>query len=196
MAFIGLLHPVAAKVATETRGQALTYEDGAVIGKAIQANVNLDRSDNPLYGDDEICENDNGLRGGTIELGLDDLLPAQQVALLGHTAVTTGTGNNQTTEYDATEKPAPYVGFGYVRVRRKGGVVGYEARWYHKVQFGLTSETAQTKGQSIEWQTPTVTGRIMGVHNDASGEAKYYRYASFATEAAALAWLDAKAGIE
>ena len=76
MAFVGMLHPVAATIATEAEGAAITYNAGMVIGKAIQGNVTWNRPDNPLYADDATAEDDNGLTGGSIELGVDDLTDA------------------------------------------------------------------------------------------------------------------------
>lgn len=195
MAFVGLQHVVAAPITTETEGQALVYGAGMVIGKAIQANLTLNRNDNPLYADDAEAENDNSITGGSIELGVDDLLDAARVMVLGDEAITSGSGAAETTEYETTSESAPYVGFGYLRVRRKNGVTSYQALWYHKVQFGETTENAQTKGQNIEWQTPTITGRLMGVQNDATLKQRFRRRATFDTLAEAVAWLDAKAGI-
>lgn len=195
MAFIGMRHVVAAKVATEVEGQALTYSAGMVVGKAIQGNLTWNRADNPLYADDAIAENDNGATGGSIEIGTDDLLDEVRAYLLGDEDITSGTSPNITHEYESTDEPAPYVGFGYIRVRLKGGVTTYQAVWYHKAQFAENTENAQTKGETIEWQTPTVTGRIMGVHNDSSGKTRFRRRASFSTLSAALTWLDTKAGI-
>ena len=165
------------------------------MGKAIQGNLTWNRNDNPLYADDAIAENDNGATGGRIELGTDDLLDAVRAYLLGDEVVTVGSGTSETTEYETTDEPAPYVGFGYVRVRIKNGVTSYQAVWYHKAQFGETTENAQTKGENIEWQTPTITGRIMGVQNDASLAINFRRRANFDTEAAAKTWLNTKAGI-
>lgn len=195
MAFIGMRHVVAATIATETPGAALTYDAGMVVGKAIQGNLTWDRNDNPLYADDAIAENDNGATGGSIELVTDDLLDVVRAYLLGDEAISVGTGTSATTEYESTDEPAPYVGFGYMRVRVKNGVTSYQAVWYHKAQFGETNENAQTKGQTIEWQTPTLTGRIMGVNDNANGKIRFRRRATFDTAAAAMAWLDAKAGI-
>lgn len=192
MAFIGMRHVVAAPITTETAGSALVYGTGMVIGKAIQGNVTWDKNDNPLYADDAIAETDNGITGGSIELGLDDLLDDARVLLLGDTAVTV---SSSVTEYEQTDDSAPNVGVGYMRVRRKNGSTTYQAVWIHKAQFAEESENAQTKGENIEWQTPTVNGKIMGVVNDSSGKTKYRRRANFTTEADAAAWLDAKANI-
>lgn len=195
MAFIGMRHVVAAKIATETPGAALTYSAGMVVGKAIQGNLTWNRNDNPLDADDAIAENDNGATGGSIDLVTDDLLDAVRAYLLGDEEITVGTSPNTTTEYESTDEPAPYVGFGYMRVRMKNGVTSYQAVWYHKAQFGETNENAQTKGQTIEWQTPTLTGRIMGVNDNAAGKIRFRRRANFDTAAAAIDWLDDKAGI-
>ena len=195
MAFIGMRHVVAATIATETPGAALTYDAGMVVGKAIQGNLTWNRNDNPLYADDADAENDNGATGGSIELVTDDLLDAVRAYLLGDEAISVGTGTSATTEYESTDEPAPYVGFGYMRVRVKNGVTSYQAVWYHKAQFGETNENAQTKGQTIEWQTPTLTGRIMGVNDNAAGKIRFRRRATFDNAADATAWLDAKAGI-
>lgn len=191
MAFIGLRYPVASAITAETAGAMPTYGTGFVVGHAITANLTINRKDNPLYGDDVICEDDNSITSMSIELGTDDLEEAVQVKLLGIKAVA-ATG---TTEYHETDDSAPTVGFGYIRVRRLDGNTTYQAVWIHKVMFGITGEDAKTKGESIEWQTPTITGRIMGVSLNSPAAISFRKKAEFATEAAAKAWLDALAGI-
>lgn len=191
MAAIGMRHIVAAKVNTEVEGSALTYSAGKDVGAAISCNVTFDRDDNPLYADDVITENDYGVRNASFEIEIDHLSDEVTAYLLNDTTDTTGTP----TEYDVTDKAAPYVGFGFMRVLKKGSDTTYQALWFHKAQFGLNSMNSQTKGENIEWQTATLSGRIFGVHNDSSGDAKYYRRASFSTAASAAAWLDTKASI-
>lgn len=194
MALIGMRYVVAAKVATETAGSAVTYDEGRVIGKAISADLTWNRNDNPLYADDTIAEDDNSITSGELEINLDDLDDTARVLLLGDVEKT-GTGSGSPKEYETSEKAAPYVGVGYIRVRRKNGETSYQACWFHKVQFGETSENAQTKGENIEWQTPTITGRVMGVQNESDLAVNFRRRATFATEAAAQEWLNTKAGI-
>ena len=190
MAFIGLRYPVVATLNTHTDGSAPTYNTGMVIGHAIQANLTITRNDNPLYADDRIVEDDNGVTGMSIELGLDDLADTVQAYMLG---VKAGTG--QDPAYSDTDEGAPTVGFGYIRVRRKNGVTSYQATWYYKATFGQTDETAQTKGESIEWQTPTITGRVQGTAVDASGALTYRIRKEFATEEEAKTYLDGLANL-
>lgn len=193
MAYIGMQHVVGAKITTETDGSAIVYGTGMVLGKAISGNITWNRSDNPLYADDAIAENDNGITGGKLELGMDDLTDEAMAYALGESK-TTGTGGTPDV-YETTDAAAPYMGVGYVRVRRKSGVTTYQANWIHKAQFGLQNEESQTKGETIEWQTPTLNGTLFGVKNDATLATKYRERTTFETLAAAVAWLDAKANI-
>lgn len=197
MAMVGLRYVVAAAITTETPGSAIVYDTthGKIIGKAIAANITWTRNDNPLYADDTIAENDNGITSGTIELNLDDLSDEVRAYILGDTTTTTGTGTAAVTSYHTNESASPYVGVGYVRVRRKSGVTKYQANWIHKVQFSEENENAQTKGETIEWQTPTINGRIMGVQNTAALTINFKERAEFETFAAAKTWLNTKAGV-
>ena len=194
MAFVGMRYVVASPVATEVAGSDLTYGTGFVVGKAISANVTKNRNTNPLYADDAIAEDDNGITGMSVEINVDDLTEAVRADLLGLSVTTSGTPA-AVDYYEETDAAAPYVGFGYMRVRRKSGTTTYQGVWYHKVQFGDTSESAQTRGENIEWQTPTLTGTVFGVSNESSGKKHFRRIKEFSTEALAKTWLDGLAGI-
>ena len=193
MAYIGMRYPVASVISAETPNVEPTYGTGFVVGKAISANLTITRNDNPLYGDDAICEQDNGITAMQLEFGTDDLEESVQENLLG-TVKVTGTSPAPNVYYD-TDNAAPYVGFGYIRVRRLRGETSYQAIWIHKIQFGIESESGQTKGETIEWQTPTFTGRAMGVNLTAAGGISFRKRATFTTEAAAKTWLNTQAGI-
>ena len=196
MAFIGLRYPVAATFAQTADGATPTYSGGTVIGRAIQANLTKTANNNPLYADDIIDEDDNSLTAMSIQLGMNDLTDAERVLLLGDIAVmSSGETPTATGEYDEADGGSSPVGFGYIRVRRKGGLTKYQAVWYWKALFTEDSEESQTKGESIEWKTPTITGRVHGCYIDASGKAKFRRRQTFDTEAAAKSWLNTKAGI-
>lgn len=195
MAKIGLMNPVYAVVKNEPENAAITYEKGKIFGKAISASVTFTSNDNPLYGDDTVIENDNSLTGAEITLGVDDILEEDQKELLGLATTGSASGSADTLEYQDANSGAPYVGVGYIQVRRKAGVVSYIGNWWHKVQFNRPDEETNTKGENIEWQTDTITGTAMGARIDTSGLAYFRAKKSFTTYAAALAWLKDKAGI-
>lgn len=195
MAFIGMRHVVVAEFDAHTAGAEPTYKStGMDAGKAITGNLTIDRANNPLYADDAIAEDDNGITGMSLELGLDDILESVQEYIGLIKKVTTGTGTTVDTYYDTTA-PSKDVGVGYIRVRRKNGVTSYQAIWIYKLKFSKDSENSQTKGESIEWQTPTITGRCVGLAVDSSGDLAFRKYQMFTTEAAAAAYLDGLAGI-
>ena len=57
------------------------------------------------------------------------------------------------------------------------------------------SESAQTKGQSIEWQTPTITGHAIALAVDGDGDKKFREIRNFTSASDCSSWLDTKAGI-
>lgn len=192
MAFVGLLYAVAAPIQTEADGQAITYGKGQVIGGMMTAEISYTRNSNPLYADDRVVEEDNSITGGTIKMGVDDVNDDARVMMLGD--VKEGDAGEEV--YHETGESAPYVGTGYIRVRRKDNKTNYIAYWVHKAIFGIGTESAKTKGQSIEWQTPTLEGSIMGVKNNTALQTRFRERRTFTKESEARAWLNKKAGIE
>lgn len=187
MAYIGLRHVVAAPIETETAGMMPTYGTGVLVGRAMQANVTFDRADVTLEADDTTVESDNSIVGGNVQLGVDDILDEARVVLLGDKAVEDDEG-----AYDEIGKAAPYVGLGYVRQRVYNGKTSYRAMLIFKAQFGSADENAQTKGRQTNFQTPTVSGAMMGVELE-DGEKHFRRRSKFFEKAEeAIAWVNSK----
>lgn len=193
MSYIGMLNPVAAPISEETAGSAITYGTGMVIGPAVAANLNLDVADNPDYGDDIIIDNDNGVNGYSGTLETNNITAAGRAALLGWTAVQDSSTPPATTHYEVSDAAAPYVGWGFIRVKMFKGVKSWEAFWFHKAQFSPAAINANTKQRSIEWNHPSLNVTGMGAYLDASGKAKYFDWMEFTTLAAAKTWLYGRA---
>lgn len=192
MAKIGMKHPVYAPITSDTPGSALVYGAGAVVCHAISADVTINRRDNPLHGDDMKIENDKGVTDYTIRFTGDDASNNVRVGMLGEKAVSE---NTTVKHYEINDTNPPYVGFGYYRVLMVDNVKIYEGFWYHKVQFALDDENASTKTDNIDWGTYPMTGTGFGVELDDTGTIHMYDRMQFATEAAAKAWVDDRAGI-
>lgn len=199
MAKIGLKYPVAAPITAEPENSLPTYGEGFVIGKAISANKDITSNDNPLYGDDAVAENDTSFSEGTLTLGVTDFGTSVsdsleiQAKLLGHTIVTEGESpNQQKIIRKKAGDNAPYLGVGFYKTKKINNILMYECTWLYKVQFQLPSESTNTKGQSIEWQTPEIAGRIMEL---ASNEGIYEDTVLFDSESACRTWLNEKANI-
>ena len=195
MAFIGLRYPVVATVTSHTAGAEPVYGTGKVIGHAIQANLTITRNDNPLYADDRIVEDDNGITGMEIEVGVDDLTDEVEADMGLVQKVESGTGTAAVTTYYDTDAPAKDLGLGYMRVRRKAGVTTFQGIWIYKAKFSKNSESAQTKGESIEWNTPTINGRCVGLNINGNNDLSFRKIRVFDTESDANTWLDGLANV-
>ena len=196
MAKIGLKHLVGAEIDAQEIGVAPTYKPGFKIGKMLSAELSIEVADNPLYADDGVAETDKSFTSGTITVGIDDFgdTPEEgqviQQKLLGQKIVEVD-GVNVIRSSGQSE--APNVGIGYVMVKKLRGKFYYVATWLYKVQFGAPSESSQTKGETIEWQTPELEGKIMvveGFDNDT-----YRDTATFNTLSDAIAWVDGMANM-
>lgn len=188
---VGMVYPVCAPVATYTPGTGITYSSGSVVSEARSASISWDRSDGEFYGDDILLDTDNSVTGYTIEFEPAGLSDAIRAKLLGETAASS--------EYSITDAAAPYVGFGYIRVMRENGTGGvtttYEAWWYYKVQFNVNSEETRTKERTLEWRTPTLSGRGSGVQLSSAVTQTFAVHESFSAMSAAKSWLNSKASI-
>lgn len=190
MAYIGMRNPVAAPISAHTDGSAITYGTGMVLGPAVAANLTMDVADNPDYGDDVIIDNDNGINGYSGTLETNDITAEGRAMVLGWTPIGT-----TITHYEVSDDAAPYVGWGFIRVKMFKGTRAYEAFWFHKAQFSPNAINASTKQRQIEWNHPQLSVRGMGAYIDASGKAKYFDWMTFATEAEAKTWLNTRANI-
>jgi phi13 family phage major tail protein len=189
MAKIGLKYPVVA-LATEA-GSAISYASGTSLGKAIMANINITTNNVKLYADDALAESDRSFSSGAITVGADDLTDAVRTLLFGYTEgaeVDAVLGSNELSAGTATE-PA-LIGLGFYSKRVKSGVVSYRAIWLKKVKFAEPSEEYATKGESVEFKTPSLEGDIM-----MAADGKWKEEGTFSTESGAIAWLNGKSGI-
>ncbi len=189
MAYIGLKHPVFSPISSEPAGSVPVYGTGLVVGYALEANISIKHSDAKLYADDDVRESDNSFLSGTVTLGIDDLSKEAIIAMLGSQEKTV---DAKSVVRDAGLYVSPLGGFGYYRVRKKANVRYIRAFWYYKTQWAMPAESAKTKGESVEWQTPSIDGEIFTVDDTDYTWRDFY---DATTEADAVAWLNEKANI-
>lgn len=196
MATIGLSKPYYA-IYSETGG-VVSYSDGAVMGKATEANITIETTeDNNLYGDNALAETDRRFANGTLTLSTTDLSQTVSAAILGlkEEAVTGIEGVTDTSVkemiYDDTQV-TPYLGVGFIIKKKVNGVDKWRGVVLPKVMFSVPEDAATTQGESIEWQTPELTGAIM---RDDSATHVWKKEATFTTEAQAEAYIKARLGI-
>ena len=183
---VGMMYPVFAPLTAHTDGSMPTYGAGVVIQEARNATVSKTYNENPLYGDDRIVDDDNGMTALNISFEPTGLSDSDRVLLFGE-AVKQVSGVTAQIEMD---NETPYGGFGYVRKMRDNGTYSYEAWIILKVKFTEESQTTATKEQNISWNVPTLNGRAAALDIDGSGKLSWRIHSSFGTAAAAKAWLN------
>lgn len=188
---VGMMYPVWAPLMAHTDGSMPTYGTGKVIQEARNATVNREYANNPLYGDDHIVDDDNGLTGLTMSFESTGLTDEDRVAMLGEEA----NANTTTGGQWVSDNETPWGGYGYIRKMRLNGVRSFEAWWTLKIKFQEESMATQTREGQITWGTPTLNGRADGLIIDNSDKLRYQLHKTFETIAAAKAWLNGLANI-
>lgn len=188
---VGMMYPVWSPLTAHTDGSMPTYGTGKVIQEARNATVNREYANNPLYGDDHIVDDDNGLTGLTMSFESTGLTDEDRVAMLGEEA----NANTTTGGQWVSDNETPWGGYGYIRKMRLNGVRSFEAWWTLKIKFQEESMATQTREGQITWGTPTLNGRADGLIIDNSDKLRYQLHKTFETISAAKAWLNGLANI-
>lgn len=189
MAKIGIKGLVYAQYSSGGDGSTIVYTGGQVLADyMIRADLTETRDDVKFYADDHQIDAENEMTGVSLSLELSNMTDALEKALLGYTD---GTGG----ELNATSKDSPFVGVGFTRKERFKGAVTYHGFWLYKVQFSKDSDSTQTKGESIDFQTESLSGNAMGVQLSSGGDLIYYSHIRNTVESSVTAWVKSKAGI-
>ena len=183
---VGLMYPVFAPITGHTDGSLPTYGTGRVIQEARNVTINMTYNNNPLYGDDRIVADDNGLTELTISFESTGLSPEDRVKLFGEDSMTVG----GLTAQMISDNETPYGGFGFVRKMNDDGTTKYEAWIILKIKFTQDSVATATKEGSISWGTPTLNGRAASLFVDSGDKMRFIATAEFTTASAAKAWIN------
>ena len=188
---VGMMYPVFAPITTHTDGSMPTYGTGFVIQEARNATVNREYQNNPLYGDDRIVDDDNGMTGLTISFEPTGLSEDDRKKLLGEEeSEVTGISGQW-----VSDNETPWGGFGFIRKMRENGTKKFEAWLTLKIKFQEETMTTSTKEGSITWNTPTLSGRAAGLYVDSSDKLRFQLHETFDTIAAAKSWLNTRLNV-
>ena len=197
----GLSIPVIANYKFEDG--TVTYENPIVADHAVSYGISWSTADaNPGYADNGIQENEKGtFQNGELTLGTADLTQEISKRLIGSKtdeAEEFGPEGSKITVTEQTyddDMSSPYLGFGIIEMHEIDGETKYRPIWLYKVYFNIPEEAAETKGESVEWQTREITGQIM--RSDEMTEKKKHPWMSDVwaeTESDALEYLLWKGG--
>lgn len=151
MATIGLKNFKYAKLNDDGK----TYGEVKTLAGAIECKVTLDLSEATLYSDDALREQISLFKSGTMTAGIDDDNDTVFAELLGKT-VDKETGIITSNVNDE----AIFVGFGHVVPKMVGGKRKYKVEFFPKMKFKPFITDAKTKGDNLEFTTPSVEATI------------------------------------
>ena len=155
---IGLKDVYYALLTNDEVDNEVTYDTPERLVGAITANINPNPSSETLFADDAPMEVASTLGNIELELGLADLpLPAQAI-LLGHDYI------DGKLRRKADDIP-PWIALGFRALKSNGN---YRYVWLLKGKFMVPEEAHETKGDTIAFQTPSITGNF--VARDFDGE--------------------------
>ena len=166
-------------VLTETDGTA-SYAGAKTLGKAIDCKVSIEKYEAELYADDTLAESDYTFKSGTVTLTIDEDDDTVFAELLGH-EVDAESGEMVRKDTDT----APYVGIGRILTKVVKGEYKYKVEFLPKVKFSEPEQEEATKGDSIEFKTPSVEGKVAKLENGIWSRAK-----TFTSKEEAISYLD------
>jgi phi13 family phage major tail protein len=153
---IGMRNLVYAKLIDDVVGGSTTYEAPKLVAGAISANVNPNGSNGTLFADDGPFETASTIGEISVELNVADLDLDTQADLLGHTV---SGGKLRRNKADTP----PWVAIGYKSLKSNGK---YRYTWLFKGKFAPNEQANTTKGDSVEFQTPTIAGSFVARESD------------------------------
>ncbi len=150
MALIGLDSLFYSKITESLSGDEI-YGTPVKLAKAIEAEVSIELNEAILYADDGTDTVIKEFKSGTITLGINDIGPQAARDLTGAAVDANGVLVSA-----GEDEPTP-VAIGFRAKTAKGG---YRYFWIYRVLFGIPGTSLKTKGDSIEFQTPSIEGTI------------------------------------
>ena len=132
-----------------------TYGEIKTLAGAIECKVTLDLSEASLYANDTLKEQVSLFKSGTLTAGIDDDDDSIFAELLGKTV------DKQTGVVTSNTEDLPiYVGFGHIVSKIVNGEKKYKVEFFPKVKFKPFIPDSKTKGDSLEFTTPSVEATI------------------------------------
>lgn len=153
---VGLSDLYYSLLTSDPAGGTPTYEAPVKVVGAIQGNINPNPQMETLFYDDGPGEVATSIGQISLELVVADLPLSVQGVLLGH-AISGGV-----IERKGSDIP-PWVAIGFRALKTNGK---YRYVWLVKGKFSEPEQNHETRGDSINFQTPTITGNFVKRDSD------------------------------
>jgi phi13 family phage major tail protein len=174
----------------ETPEKAPTYSEVIKAPGVMSVNINPNSSSETLFADDGPMEVASTLGKVDVEIQKNELTAKNKADLLGHDVDTNGA-----LVYGDSDV-APWVAIAFRTLKSNGK---YRYIWLYKGKFSEPEDNNETKGDSINFQSDTITGQFARLNHefDVNGKKKRpWKYeldadADNANEAAIAGWFKA-----
>lgn len=161
MAIIGLKELHYAIIENEDKSET-EYGDVKELGPAISLSLDPSSNDEDLYADDAVLFSESAKGATTVELNTAYLENKVEADVLGKEIDKFGG------IIDSKDDKPPYIAIGGKAETAQGG---YEHFWIYRVKLAPNEESKETKGDTPEYQTPTISGKSLPRLHD--GREKY-----------------------
>lgn len=176
----------------------ITYTNAQTVGDAMNVNLELRFAEGRLYAESTLAEYMRKAVGGTISIGVKYIPSAAQIMMFNSRSnsrsITYTPESGTSTTISAAglvigrKTTSAYVGVAFYAPDMVDGVEKYTCVKIARALFGPPSMTLQTAGESITFNTPTVSGEFMA---DDSANGDLIEVAIVDDEEAAVAWVTA-----
>ena len=147
MANFGLSNPWIAKLNTNGK-----YSNAFQCGEAVNTGVTPNYNETSLPGNDRIVENVTEFKNANVSLGVTRMPLIAAEVIFGHKITDAGEEKS-----NADDMPN-FVGYGFITAEMENGVKKFRACVLYKVKFKEGEESYETKGESIVFKTPNLSG--------------------------------------
>lgn len=154
---LDMLYYAILKEGTDTVDTPAQYETPKRIPGAISVTITPNVNSATLYADDQAVETETNLGDIAFSMNVKDLPNEVLADLLGHKLDSRGG------LVRSKDDVAPYVAIGYRRRKSNGQ---YRYIWNYKGRFAPETQEANTKTDSPNFQTPTITATFLPRTND------------------------------
>lgn len=187
MAKIGLKSFLYAPLTADDKDSGPTYGTVAALAGAISSTFTPNVAEASLYVDDIRKEYDAQVSGGTLSLNIDSDDGASIKTLLDMNDESVTVGGSTVTGRTSKADDSPIAcAFAQIVPLMIGGTKKWRAQVFYKVKFKPYTAEANTKGETLTFDTTTLEGETMPLLNG-----KYKTEYDATSEADALAYINA-----
>jgi len=135
----------------DTPAAAPTYDTPKVLAKSIEVTITPRYREGSLYASNAAVRREKRIDGYDVSMNVDQVVAAIRQEITGRQIDAKGVQIIKGTQ------EAPYLALGFAQTKDNNGK---ELWWLYKGKFAEGEKAAKTRGENIEYQTPTLTAQF------------------------------------